>query len=207
MTSRSTDRKIVRMDHDDRRELILRAASELFLVRPYSEVSISDIAEAAGVARGLLHHYFDSKRDLYLEVVRRASKPSRVPILQGSGGETRPDSWTSGVDSLLDFVTENRDLWLTSVMVGGPVRDDEVVSIVDASREVLAEQTITALGLTDHDTPRLRAIIRGYGGLVQEITLEWLERGRLTRDEAREILVRSLPLLLEHVLPAIEPRP
>ncbi len=203
--SSSRGDKRVRMDHDERRGLILHAASELFLDRPYSEVSITDIAEAAGVARGLLHHYFESKRDLYLEVVRRASKPPRVLVPDDSDAGTRADAWTHGVDGLLDFVSQNRELWLTSVMVGGPVRDDEVLSIVDASREVLAEQTIAALGLAAHDTPRLRAMIRGYGGLVQEITLEWLERGRLSREEAREVLVRALPLLLEHVLPAIEP--
>lgn len=205
-TTDGSSRKRVRMDYDDRRRSILHAAGELFLERPYSQVSISDIAEAAGVARGLLHHYFDSKRDLYLEVVRNASKPAGVALGErpANADLTEDQIWTRSIDGLLGFIADNRELWLTSVTVGGPERDDEVATIIDESREVLADQTIAALGLTDQETPQLRALIRGYGGLVQEVTLEWLERDRLTRDQAREVLVRTLPLLLEHVLPAID---
>ncbi len=199
----STDgAKRVRMDSAERRQQILRAATELFLQRPYSQVSISDIAEAAGVARGLLHHYFDSKRDLYLEVVRSVA---RVPLAVDDGAPAAEDDepWGRGIDALLGFVADNRELWLNSVTVGGAEGDEEVASIIDDSREVLAERTIDLLGLAGHDTPELRALVRGYGGLVQEITLEWLERGRLTRAQAREVLVRTLPLLLQQVLPAL----
>ncbi len=201
--------KRVRMDYDERRRLILHAATEEFLQRPYSKVSITDIAEAAGVARGLLHHYFDSKRDLYLEVVRLISRRHGIAMPAGDPRASDADAatWSQRVDALLGFVADNASLWVSSITVGGAERDDEVASIVDESREVLADQTIAALGLTDHDSPALRALVRGYGGLVQEITLEWLERGRLTRDQAHEVLVRTLPLLLDHVLPAIEDGP
>ena len=190
-------RKRVRMDHEERRGQILDAATGLFLRRPYSQVSVSDIAEAAGVAKGLLHHYFDSKRDLYLEVVRDVS---RVPLPVGAPAAQGEDpTWAAAIDALLTFVSENRELWLHATTVG----DDEVASIVDGSREVLAEQTIEALGLDD--TPVVRALVRGYGGLVQEVTREWLDRGRLTEAQAREVLVRTLPLLLERVLPELRP--
>ncbi|HEU5083993.1 MAG TPA: TetR/AcrR family transcriptional regulator [Acidimicrobiales bacterium] len=192
----------VRMDSAERRRQILHAATGLFLHRPYSQVSISDIAEAAGVARGLLHHYFDSKRDLYLEVVRSIAQ---VPLAvdDGAAGGDGDEPWGRGIDALLGFVADNRELWLNAVTVGGAEGDEEVASIIDDSREVLAERTIDLLGLDAEDTPALRAVLRGYGGLVQEITLEWLERGRLTQAQAREVLVRTLPLLLQHVLPAL----
>lgn len=200
-----TGAKRVRLDYDERRRQILDAATELFLQRPYSQVSITDIAESAGVARGLLHHYFDSKRDLYLDVVRRVASSTGVPLPVTTAPPDASDrGWTRAVDALLGFVADNTDLWLTSVMLGGPERDDDVATIVDESREVLAEQTIAALGLAEQDSPELRALVRGYGGLVQEVTLEWLERGRLTRAQARDILVRTLPLLLEHVLPSLD---
>lgn len=188
--------KRVRMDYDDRRRSILHAATGLFLRRPYSEVSISDIADAAGVAKGLLHHYFESKRDLYLEVVRDVT---RVPLAAGPAADGQDPTWAAAVDALLGFASANRELWLNATTVG----DDEVASIVDDSREVLAEQTIEALGLDD--TPVVRALVRGYGGLVQEVTREWLDRGRLTEAQAREVLVRALPLLLERVLPELRP--
>lgn len=186
------------MDHEERRRQILDAATGLFLRRPYSEVSVSDIAEAAGVAKGLLHHYFGSKRDLYLEVVRDVS---RVPLPAGRSVGEGHDLAALGaaIDALLRFASANRTLWLHATAVG----DGEVASIVDDSSEVLTEQTIEALGLDD--TPVVRALVRGYGGLVQEVTREWLDRGRLTEAQAREVLVRALPLLLERVLPELRP--
>lgn len=194
-----------RLDSEERRRQILDAATELFLQRPYGDVSITDIAEAAGVARGLLHHYFDSKRALYLEVVRTVS---RAPSSAVPSHLARPDAddpaWVRAVDAVLTFAASNNQLWVTSAHFGGSQGDRELASIIDEGREVIAEQLIAGLGLSERDTPALRAVVRGYGGFVQEVVLEWIERGRLTRDQARTVLVRALPLLLSDVLPHVE---
>lgn len=71
MSEGAPTRKRVRLEHDERRQQILAAARRLFCDRPYSEVSMADLASAAGVTRGLLHHYFGAKRYLYLEVTRQ----------------------------------------------------------------------------------------------------------------------------------------
>jgi len=205
MPAAASSPRRVRLDSEERRRQILQAATGLFLQRPYSEVSITDIAEAAGVARGLLHHYFDSKRALYLEVVRNVSRASTTEAVPRQ--VARPDvddpGWGRAVDAVLAFVESNRTLWITSARLGGTEGDEELSTIIDEGREVVADQLITGLGLTD--SPALRAVVRGYGGLVQEITLEWIERGRLTREQARTVLVRALPLLLSDVLPALAP--
>ena len=69
---------------------------------------------------------------------------------------------------------------------------------------MLAGQTIAALGLWEHkDGPVLRALVRGYGGFVQELTIEWLHRGRLDERQVREAMVATLPLLIEQVMPRV----
>jgi AcrR family transcriptional regulator len=194
------------MSYDARRRLILDAASELFSQRSYSKVSVSDIAEAAGVAKGLLHHYFASKHDLYLEVVRDVA---RVPVPSDVGEEGEAtggasQTWERSVDAFLRLIADNPELWLRSVRVGGSPGDADVASIVEASREVLADQTIRALGReADGDVPELRALIRGYGGFVQELVLEWLQRGRLDQDQVRTVMLHVMPLLLDQVLPEL----
>ena len=196
----------VRLDSEERRRQILQAATTLFVRRPYADVSITDIAEAAGVARGLLHHYFDSKRALYLEVVRNVSRASTDAVPRQRAHPTSDDvGWGRAIDGLLSFAEANRTAWVSAALLGGTEGDHEVSDIIDEAREVIAEQLIAGLGLTDADSPELRAVVRGYGGLVQEVVLEWLERERLTREQARTVLVRALPLLLDHVLPAIAP--
>lgn len=49
---------------------ILEAAAKLFAARPFHEVRLEDIAGEAGVGKGTLYVYFDSKEDLYVRLIR-----------------------------------------------------------------------------------------------------------------------------------------
>ena len=61
--------KFSRLDPGRRREQVLDATNELFAERGYDEVSIEDIAGSAGVTRGLVHHYFGGRRQLYVALL------------------------------------------------------------------------------------------------------------------------------------------
>jgi AcrR family transcriptional regulator len=192
----------VRMDPDARRDQILRVAARLFSQRPYSDVSVSDIAGEAGIARGLLHHYFGSKRELYLEVVRIAA---RAPLAsEPAEALGTAHAWATAVDSFLGAIEHNPKQWLDAAHAGGPERDDELAAILDEAREILADQTLVAIGLEGraHD-PTVRALARAWGGFVQELTVEWVGRGRIDRERVRRVLLATLPLLVEQVLPLI----
>ena len=63
--------KFSRLDPGQRREQILDAANALLAQRPYDEVSIDDIANAAGVTRGLVHHYFGGRKEVYIALLER----------------------------------------------------------------------------------------------------------------------------------------
>ena len=67
----STPRRYQRLDPATRREQILDAANELFAERGYEEVTIEDVAKSAGVARGLVHHYFGGRKEVYIALVER----------------------------------------------------------------------------------------------------------------------------------------
>lgn len=191
------------MDPDARREQILRVAAGLFGDRPYSEVSIRDIASEAGIARGLLHHYFGSKRELYLEVVRIAARAPLGTEPPEALGTAR--AWTTVVDSFLVAVEANPTRWLNSVNVGGAERDDEVTAILDETREILVDQTLLAIGLEARaDDPVVRALVRAWGGFVQELMVEWVGRQRIDRERARCALLATLPILVDQVLPLID---
>ena len=48
---------------------ILSSAEELFLERNYADVTVSQVAEAAGLTKGAVYHYFPSKEKLYLAML------------------------------------------------------------------------------------------------------------------------------------------
>ena len=203
--TKSQPRKRVRLDYDDRHAQILGAARQLFCERPYSEVSMTDLAEAAGVARGLLHHYFGSKRDLYLAVVRHLVKVPTMPLPDVSPDVDAENVWELSVDAWMHLIEANQDLWLTAVGAGGIGRDAELDEILDEARELTAQRCLEALGIPAAEvSDGTRALVRAYGGMAEEVTREWLERKRLTRAQAREVLRRTLPLLLDELLPGVE---
>jgi AcrR family transcriptional regulator len=186
-----------RLDHDERREQILAAARRLFSQRPPGEVTTTEIAREAGVARGLLHHYFGGKRELYLAVLRTML---RYPVLP----EAEHGDPTAGLDRWLTMVERNREAWLAAMGAQGLGRDPEVEAILEEAREAAVARLAHELAPDDPDRPELRAVLRAYGGLAETASVEWLVRGRLTRAQVRELLVQSLTTLVRDVLPAVE---
>src|SRR5579871_4236367 len=60
----------VRLETDARRAQLLVLARRVFSDRSYDEVSIDDLAREAKISKGLLYHYFPTKRDLYVAALR-----------------------------------------------------------------------------------------------------------------------------------------
>ena len=101
--------RFTRLDHDERRAQIVAAARTLFSERRYSAVSMQDIADTAGVTRGLLSYYFGSKHDLYLEVAREMLRVPALPLAAGQGAAQ--DQWERSVDEWLDLIDADRETW------------------------------------------------------------------------------------------------
>jgi len=57
---------------DERREQIVAGALLLFSTQGLAATKISDIASAAGISQGLVYHYFRSKEDIFIELIRGA---------------------------------------------------------------------------------------------------------------------------------------
>jgi TetR/AcrR family fatty acid metabolism transcriptional regulator len=58
----------------DKRDAILKAATEVFARRGYFQSQVADIARAAGVAAGTVYLYFRSKDDLLVSIFERTMK-------------------------------------------------------------------------------------------------------------------------------------
>ncbi len=195
-----------RLDHDERRRQILGCARRLFSQRNYATVSTSEIAREAGVARGLLNHYFGTKRDLYLEVIRDVVQMPSNPVPLPGPGRGLEHVISEGADRWLTMLERNPGTWLAAVGAQGLGRDPEVEAILDDARERAADHLVEALQTYEAaEAPiQLRALIRSYSGLAEAASIEWLERGRLTRDQVRAVLVQGFISIVRDVLPAVQ---
>lgn len=192
-----------RLEPDERREQILVCAIELFGERPYAAVSTTELAHRAGVARGLINHYFGTKRDLYLEVVRRMVTIPQVAVDRLPKG-TLEERVDSSVTWFLDGITRHSRTWLAAIGAEGV--DTEVAHILAEADELAADRVLEATGLSEEVAHReeLRALIRAYGGLVKATAREWLVRGALSRDQVQLVLATSLLSIVRDMVPRIE---
>lgn len=203
MTVEVTQRRR-RLEPDARRGQILACAVRLFGQRPYADVSTTDIAREAGVARGLINHYFGTKKDLYLEVIRVMVTIPDVAVHRLPVGDlrTRVDA---SVTWFLDVVSRHSTSWLAAVSAGAMGHDPDVARVLSQAEEVAADSVLVAVGLADVTEHReeLRAVIRGYGGLATATAREWLQRGALTRPQVHLLLATTLLAIVEQVFPSI----
>jgi AcrR family transcriptional regulator len=189
-----------RLEPDARREQILDCAVRLFGERPYATVSTTDIARAAGVARGLLNHYFGTKRDLYLEVVRKLVTITEVPGADVAlHGDLRSRVERS-VDWFLDAVSVHGKTFVAVTGAEGVGADPEIERILAAADDAAARRVLELVGLPV-DVDEHRAVIRAYGGLVKAAVREWIRDEALDRSDVRRLLARVLETIVRDVLP------
>ena len=193
-----------RLEPDQRREQILACAIKLFGERPYSAVSTSELAQQAGVARGLINHYFGTKRDLYLEVVRQmvTFPESAVRRLPKGSLDERVDS---AVAWFLDMVSVHPKTWLAAIGAEGVGDDPEVERILAEADDTAAERVLEAVDLAHVVAHReeLHAMIRAYGALVKAAAREWLVRGTMPREHVQLLLTNTLLSILRDTFPAV----
>lgn len=179
-----------RLPNEERQKQILKVAGRIFRSRPYGDVSLEEIAEAAGIARGLINHHFGTKRELYLAVIRRALSAPLIPVpgyIHGTSLEQRVresfNSWLSGVE-------RNPKLWLDSIR-GAGIGDLEVVAMVEEARELAVERVaeVAGLGPVEELSAQERGLLRTWISMAEAAVIQWIEYDRLTREEVFDLMV------------------
>ncbi len=191
-----------RLDVDERRAQLLALGLERFGKQPYDDVSIDDIAKAAGISKGLLYHYFPTKKAFYAATVRDAAK--KLLALCDIQSDAPPlEQLAQGIDAYLDFVREHRAAY-TTLMRSGVGVDREIAAIVDDGREkflaLLTEGIVQALPThAGPERPPLFGLaLRGWVGMAEQASLAWLEAlakgsGRAPpQSQVRDLLVKAL---------------
>jgi AcrR family transcriptional regulator len=178
-----------RLSRDARRAELLRAGERVFTEKAFDDVSIEDIAAAAGVSKNLLYHYFTGKRELYIATIRAATEA----MLE----RTEPDMRLAPIERLrrsidrhLRHVEEHAAGYIQ--LVRGAGSDPEIGAIVaDAHRRVV-KRIIGSLPLGGAaPPPGLELAVYGWIAFIDQVTIAWLQRGTLSRDDLREMLVHQ----------------
>jgi len=167
-------RRRLRLQTDERREQLLELGIQLFSARRYEDISIEDVAEAAGISKGLLYHYFASKDDVLrtIFVENWGALIARFRAVEASA-EPAPEK-LEGIAKIL-LRTWRNDPALVTVMVREVARSPQLQDRVDEVREAFAiVQRVIEEGQAAGDfrsdlDARLASWIF-YGGLEEVLT-------------------------------------
>ncbi len=106
----------------ERREGILDAAAEVFDRQGYAATTMEEVASAAGISKGSIYNYFQSKSDLFAHLLTRALEPETADaagILRRSGPATKRiealiDMWFSRMDHYKELGRLTLEFWSTA---------------------------------------------------------------------------------------------
>lgn len=164
---------------------ILESATELFAARGFVEVSLDDVARAAGVTRGAVYHHYDNKTGLFTAVAARVQSDVAQAVVTAAAhaGAAPGDQLRAGSHAFLDAIT--RGAAVRILLIDAPAvigwqewrrldGENSAIHLRDALRDVgVAEE------LLDASTAQL-------SGAMNEAAL-WISR----QDDAHTARARS----------------
>jgi TetR/AcrR family transcriptional regulator of autoinduction and epiphytic fitness len=186
------------------REVIVAAATRLFLERGFGAVSMDDLSAAAGVARRTLYNQFASKEEIFREMLQRVS--GQLEQAFPPGIETQGD-----VEDVLRLIArvilelhKNPDYLGFLRMVVADSRQfpwiaEEFAAVMDPQTErfVRLLAHLTSVGVLDCPNPTLAA--HQFMGALNDLSLwPWMMGRERIPVPDEEVVEESVRMFLEH---------
>ncbi|EPD58870.1 MULTISPECIES: TetR/AcrR family transcriptional regulator [Streptomyces] len=182
-----------RMGVEERRQQLIGVALELFSQRSPDDVSIDEIASAAGISRPLVYHYFPGKLSLYEAALRRAAQDLAGRFEEPRNGPLG-DRLRRVMRRFFDFVDDHGP-GFSALMRGGPaVGSSATNALIDSVRQAAYDQILSHLGVEDPPA-RLELVVRSWISLAESTALIWLDGRRIPRAELESQLVHDFAAL------------
>jgi AcrR family transcriptional regulator len=168
------------------RERLLQAGYAFIAKRPFDSVTVDEIADAAGVAHGLLFHYFGSKQGLYLEIMRDAAEQlEKIHLEEHPPGLPPEEKLATFLRRHMDFVRH----WPTAYAVySRGALSEEVREIWEQSKQ-RALRIVLQYFEVPQPTRRQLALARAWLALLDELVLAWLQESTIGKDSVVRISV------------------
>ncbi|MER6282840.1 TetR/AcrR family transcriptional regulator [Streptomyces sviceus] len=196
MAGKQGERTRRRLSTGERREQLLSVGARLFSESPYDDVWIEQVAEIAGVSRGLLYHYFSTKQDFFAAVVERESERMLAMTAAVPGVPVR-EQLTAGLDTYLEYVHTHahgfRAFHRADAAGDQAVRRVYRRALAAQERQILAALAADPeFGAQAKERPDLQLAVRGWLAFTTAVCLEWLRGSDLSREQVRDLCARAL---------------
>jgi AcrR family transcriptional regulator len=185
-----------RLAADERREQLIQMGLELLGQRPYDQISITDLAKAAGISKGLLYHYFPTKADFVIAVLHhsREQLDERLTLDTSLSPAAAIDA---RLDAYLGYAEEHATGFLAVIQArrgdDDAIRDD----LAAGRRRWVSTLTDFAAALAEAEraeveSPALETVLAAWLAFSEDVIARWLTTAELQRDQVRHVLRQAL---------------
>jgi AcrR family transcriptional regulator len=167
------------------REKLLSAAEEVFAALGYHDASIVKITESAGVAQGTFYNYFDSKQQIFDELIVDLNRRIRRAMSEhAEQGSTRAEKERLGFQGYFEFTSQHPALYRV-------LRQAEIVApeLLRRHYDKISEGYVAGLResaksgeILDVDPEVLAWMLMGIGEIVGMRWILWDDRGEVPPD-------------------------
>jgi AcrR family transcriptional regulator len=177
-----------RLQVDERRAQLLELGTELFARHGYEELSMANIARAAGISKALLYHYFPSKQAYFAAALEQAAAeleavtrpdPAREPVEQLS----------ASLEAFLGWVERHMGAYDKLIRSAGAV--PEVRGLVERVRDETSARILAGIAQGE-PAPPLRAAVRGWLWFMDGVVLDGIEHRDQDRARLHALLLGTL---------------
>ncbi|MHB8664273.1 MAG: TetR/AcrR family transcriptional regulator [Acidimicrobiales bacterium] len=158
-----------------RRRQLLDTALDVFGELGYHQASMDAVAEAAGVTKPVLYQHFDSKRDLYLQLLVDVGNQLIEVVVKATAAAGHPrEQVEAGFRAYFRFVGSHVNAF--RLLFGGGLEPDPEFAAVMARVEETMADTIAVLIDADLEPEHRRLLANGLVGLAEGTSRDLVKR-------------------------------
>ena len=186
-----------RLSPDERRAQLIALGLEMLRDRALHELSVDELAAAAGISKALVFHYFGSKPDL-LQAVASAAADEFIAVTEPDPSLPLDDQLEQSMAAFVRYVADNQVGYV--MLVRGPAStDDAMRDLFERTRTRVVDRIIDKLGPLDPSPPGFRLVVRGWVAFAEEVTTTWVNDPSVDEAALLALLRDSLTRLVELV--------
>lgn len=182
-------------DYDNKRQAILDRSAELFSAHGYDRASMNKIAEACGVSKANLYHYYKDKEGLLFDVIRFHLEELLEVVETADDPGAAPEARLRGlIASLLEAYRDADSQHNVQISSMRFLPAERQATLKGMERDLVRVFSAAVAGVAPHlkGTKLLTPVTMSLFGMVNWHYLWFKSTGSVSRDEYAEIVTRLI---------------
>ncbi|MBC7124110.1 MAG: TetR/AcrR family transcriptional regulator [Bacteroidales bacterium] len=169
---------------------ILDAALDVFAHKGFHSSTIADIAQKAGISKGLLYHYFSSKEELLSHIVINGMNNLIEKFDENHDGVLTDAEMELFINDMFRKIVKNRNYWKLyfSVMLQPNVFSKELMQKLESIYEPMVSILIQYFRRKGYQNPEMELMI--LHALSDGIVINYITNENFPLDAIKEEIIK-----------------